>query len=334
MTRPASARRAALRETRMPGSPVHRTAAARNSAIAYRRSFWSWCVSSLPLRAPRRSTGRRPRRQARGDQLTRCPSTCSDRRLETDQGRVPRRAAPALARGLARDVRLGFRALAPRAAVRRLGHPHSGARHRHQRGDVQRADAVVLRPLPYARPGELAILATHLIAQDRPDGTSLPNLFDWREQSASFAGMTFFRRTSVSQVTFREPMRRSAPRKGWSAPSSSSCSARRRSSAGRSRARIRRRERVVVLSEGVWQEQFGGSAAASDRRSHRRPTHTMIGVMPRTFQLPTSDTRLWRPISVLPSWPGRCACVTATVRSDRTPRGGSRDSTRRARRCR
>lgn len=31
--------------------------------------------------------------------------------------------------------------------------------------------------------------------------------------------------------------------------------------------------------------------------------HVVIGVMPRTFQLPTSDTRFWRPLSVLSLWP-------------------------------
>ena len=45
--------RAALR-ARMPGSAAHRTAAARNSAMAYRRSFWSWCghLQSQIRRAP------------------------------------------------------------------------------------------------------------------------------------------------------------------------------------------------------------------------------------------------------------------------------------------
>ena len=30
--------------------------------------------------------------------------------------------------------------------------------------------------------------------------------------------------------------------------------------------------------------------------------HTIIGVMPHALQLPSSDTRLWRPISVSPFW--------------------------------
>src|SRR5688572_25400308 len=46
--------------------------------------------------------------------------------------------------------------------------------------------AIVLRPLPYARPNELVKLTSHLIAQDRPDGTSMANFLDWRAQNHTF----------------------------------------------------------------------------------------------------------------------------------------------------
>src|SRR4029453_17574092 len=102
---------------------------------------------------------------------------------------------------LGRDARLGFRALrrerlftASVTIILTLGIGTSVTM-------FSVLNAVVLRPLPYDRPGELAMLTTHLIAQNQPDGTSPPNLFDWR-QSASFAAMTFYRRTSVSKVTF------------------------------------------------------------------------------------------------------------------------------------
>ena len=73
-----------------------------------------------------------------------------------------------------------------------------------------------------------------------------------------------------------------------------------------SRDEFDRKDRVVVLSESLWRERFGGP------RSRARPEvptvageeYLIIGVMPRTFQLPSRETRLWRPLSVLPLWPG------------------------------
>lgn len=102
---------------------------------------------------------------------------------------------------LVRDVRLGFRALghdrlfaASVTIVLGLGIGMSVAM-------FSVLNAVVLRPLPYDRPGQLAVLATHDLVQNQWDGTSVPNVLDWRAQSTSFAGMTFYRRTQVSQVT-------------------------------------------------------------------------------------------------------------------------------------
>ena len=101
-----------------------------------------------------------------------------------------------------RDVRLGFRSLsrdrlfaASVTAILALGIGTSVTM-------FSVLNAVVLRPLPYARPAELARISTHLIAQDRWDGSAMANILDWREQSDAFASMTFYRRTSASVVTF------------------------------------------------------------------------------------------------------------------------------------
>ena len=59
-----------------------------------------------------------------------------------------------------------------------------------------------------------------------------------------------------------------------------------------------------MLSEGLWQEQFARSNAVLGQtlRIDGRD-HVVLGVMPRTFQLPTIDTRFWRPLSNVPGWP-------------------------------
>jgi putative ABC transport system permease protein len=205
---------------------------------------------------------------------------------------------------LVRDVRLGFRTLgrdrffaAAVTIILALGIGTSVAM-------FSVLNAIVLRPLPYSRPGELARLTTHLIDRNQPDGTSLPNVLDWRQQSASFAGMTFHRRTSASAVTFAGIDAPQRAQEGLVGPEFFDLLGT-PPLVGRtfSRAEFDGAEPVVVLSEGLWQDQFGGSEAALGRTlSIDGRNHTVIGVMPRRFQLPTRDTRFWRPLSLVSWW--------------------------------
>jgi len=205
---------------------------------------------------------------------------------------------------LIRDVRVGFRSLARErlfaAAVITILTVGIGA----TVAMFSVLNTVILRDLPYARPHELAAIRTHLLLQNQPDGSSIPNWLDWRTESKTFAGITFYFRTAASAVTFAG---REAPQRGLkgvvgpdffevlgTAPL-----------IGRtpSREEFDRHDRVVVLSEGLWQEQFDRSPDAIGRTLivDGQP-HTIVGVMPRTFQLPTNDTRFWHPISTSPLW--------------------------------
>ena len=206
---------------------------------------------------------------------------------------------------LVRDVRLGFRSLgrerffaASVTLILALGIGTSVTM-------FSVLNAVVLRPLPYARPGELARLSTHLIAQNRPDGTSVANFLDWQQQSRQFAGMTFYRRTSVSAVTFAGTDAPQRAQEGLVGPEFFTLLGT-PPLIGRTFTleEFDRREPVVVLSEGLWQEQFARSPAVLGQtlRIDGRD-HVVVGVMPRTFHLPTNDTRFWRPHSILSGWP-------------------------------
>jgi predicted permease len=169
--------------------------------------------------------------------------------------------------------------------------------------------AVVLRPLPYARPHELAVVATHRMLQNQFDGTSGANFVDWRRDSRAFAGMTLFRRTTSSQVVFTAagvPQRAQEglvdgeffPLLGVRALVGRTFSA----------EESARGDRVVVLSEALWQVHFGGSEdAIGDTLLVAGTPHRIVGVMPRSFRLPTSDTRLWRPLSLMGRWPNPLA---------------------------
>jgi predicted permease len=205
---------------------------------------------------------------------------------------------------LVRDVRLGFRALgrdrlfaASVVIILALGIGASVAM-------FSVLNAIVLRPLPYARPGELAVLHTHHITRNQWDGTSVPNFLDWRAQGKSFAGMTCYRRTQASQVTFAGADAPRRAQEGLVGPEFfqllGTAPLIGRTFSGEE---FERRERVVVLSEGLWREQFAGAAAALGRTlSIDGHDHVVIGVMPRSFQLPARDTRFWRPLSLVYSW--------------------------------
>lgn len=62
------------------------------------------------------------------------------------------------------------------------------------------------------------------------------------------------------------------------------------------------REPVVVLSHGLWQEQFGGDPAIVGRRVTLDGSPvTVIGVMPPEFWFPSPEYRLWRPLMLDPA---------------------------------
>jgi predicted permease len=167
-------------------------------------------------------------------------------------------------------------------------------------------NGIVLRPLPYARPAELAMLSTHRMRQNQFDGTSGANFLDWRQMSATFAEMTVFRRTSASQVVFAGPDAPQRAQEGLVGPGFFELLGT-APLVGRtfSAAEFDRGDRLVVLSEGLWQSQFARSPDALSRTlSIAGEPYTIIGVMPRAFRLPTSDTRFWRPLSVMPNWRG------------------------------
>jgi putative ABC transport system permease protein len=61
---------------------------------------------------------------------------------------------------------------------------------------------------------------------------------------------------------------------------------------------------VVVLSHSLWLDVFGGSEKIIGRDILiDSRTHRVVGVMPRGFNFPNSDTRLWVPLTINPADP-------------------------------
>jgi putative ABC transport system permease protein len=94
----------------------------------------------------------------------------------------------------------------------------------------------------------------------------------------------------------------------------------------------------VVLSYGLWQEQFGGrdDALGSVIQIGGRPT-TVVGIMPKEFAFPTRETRAWTPWavgSVVAPQGGRRMVIfgaIARLRPGVTPEQAAAEGTARAR---
>lgn len=167
--------------------------------------------------------------------------------------------------------------------------------------------AVLLRSLPYRHPNHLAMVYADDPARELHEGrTSLLNFADWKSENRSFEDMTVFAPQTFLLGTDGAPERmRSArvPANFWSVLGVRPILGRVFTSDEEKRA-----ERVVVLSYGLWQRQFGGLKEAiganlvMDGRNYR-----VIGVMPPEFRFPFTDTRVWEPITAHPYWTTRDA---------------------------
>ena len=158
-------------------------------------------------------------------------------------------------------------------------------------------DHVLLRPLPFPGADRLVQLWQ---AQGRDSSSrvelSPANFRDWQRSSGSFEAMGAFNRGSDNLV-------------GTASPSGSSPAALTaevipllgtRPLLGRAFSPEDDREGApgtLLLSYGLWQERFGGDAGVVGRKVilDDQP-YRVIGVMPRGFQFPRRETRLWRPM--------------------------------------
>ncbi len=130
---------------------------------------------------------------------------------------------------------------------------------------------------------------------------SLPDFRDWKEQSRALVDMTLFGGQTFLLGTDGSPERlRSARVQGNFFPVMGVQPIVGRVFSGEEE---KRGERVVVLSYGLWQRLFGGSARAvgADLTMDGRKSR-IIGVMPREFQFPFPDTQVWEPITAHPYW--------------------------------
>ncbi len=158
---------------------------------------------------------------------------------------------------------------------------------------------VLLRPLPYLDPDRIVLVWERPPGRDR-FAVAPANFLDWREQNEVFEDMAAIAGATVNITGTDEPERIVGRRVSASffpilgIPPA----------LGRTFLPEEDQpdgERVVVLSNGLWQRRFGSDPSVIGRTvSLDRESHTVIGVMPRGFKdvtnmYSTQEPGLWLP---------------------------------------
>ena len=165
-------------------------------------------------------------------------------------------------------------------------------------------NGVLLRPLPYDRPGAVATLWVRW--PGNPQGElSQPEYWDLREQSRSFTRLAAYASGSLTLTGSGDPERlRTGFMSGDALPLVGVAPARGRAFTpddDRPGAPV-----TVLLSDGLWRRRFGADPGVVGQKVilDDQPT-TIVGVMPPGFQLPThyagAGMEIWAPLQLDPS---------------------------------
>ncbi|HEY4425683.1 MAG TPA: ABC transporter permease [Pyrinomonadaceae bacterium] len=160
-------------------------------------------------------------------------------------------------------------------------------------------NAVLLRPLPFQKPEELVIVWEDLAFAGFPHNTPAPaNYVDWKTQNQSFVDMAASRETSFNLTGDGEPERVSTyavtanffPLLGVQPLLGRSFTPEEDRPGG---------SKAVVLSYGLWQSRYGGDRNILNREILLDgEKHSVVGVMPVSFQFFAKDVRVWVPIAL------------------------------------
>ena len=164
-------------------------------------------------------------------------------------------------------------------------------------------NALLMKPLPYAHADRLVVLWEHNLTRNRPRNVISPsNYLEWKVRSTSFERMAAFTQNRVTLTGTGEPQELAsfvvtedlfdvlgvAPMLG------------RDFAAGEDQAGA---PRLMIISHALWQRSFGADPAAVGRTVtiNGEPT-TVIGVMPRGFEMFGVAADAFTPFRIGPNW--------------------------------
>jgi putative ABC transport system permease protein len=160
-------------------------------------------------------------------------------------------------------------------------------------------NAVLLRPLPFRDPDQLVIVWEDATFAGFPRNTPAPaNYVDWKTQNQSFADIAASHEASFNLTGDGEPERVAA----YSVNANFFPLLGVQPILGRTFSAEEDRpgaNKVAVLSYNLWQSRYGGDRQILNRDIQLNgEKHTVIGVMPPSFQFFESDVRLWVPLAL------------------------------------
>ena len=167
-------------------------------------------------------------------------------------------------------------------------------------------DAVLLRPLPYRSPGQLAMLWIGTPGQGSQDRAAFATAEEWRRQSRTFADMALFDPVSVTLTNENGSERVSVarispnffPMLGVQPALGRTFSLR----------ESEQRQRLAVISYRFWQSRLGGSSAAIGASIVLDGVPSeIIGVLPASAELPGLSADVWEPHTLFSDWETRRA---------------------------
>ncbi|HYJ87663.1 MAG TPA: ABC transporter permease [Pyrinomonadaceae bacterium] len=200
---------------------------------------------------------------------------------------------------LLQDIRYGFRRLLKRPGITAIAVVSLGLGIGANTSIFSVVNAVLLRPLPYQDSERLVVLwetnsqqiAVQMNTQNR-NQVAPANFLDWNNQNQVFEGMAAIRVLSFNLTGGDLPER--VP--GAIVTQNLFSLLGVKPALGRSflpEDAQPNRERVAVLSDGLWQRRFGADPnVIGQKLSLNNELFSVIGVMPREFEYP-DDAELW-----------------------------------------
>jgi putative ABC transport system permease protein len=165
-------------------------------------------------------------------------------------------------------------------------------------------NAVLLRPLPYRSPEQLAMLWTGIPSENLQGRPAFLTVEEWRRQSRSFADMAVVDPVSVTLTDTDRAEKISVarispnffPLLGVQPLLGRSFSV----------TEAEERRRLALISHRFWQTRFGGSrdAIGASIELDGRPSQ-IIGILPAGFEIPRLSADVWEPHTMFPDWESR-----------------------------